>query len=188
MVNRPWQDKERLQELFLEKGMTTYEIGEKLGCAQVTVSKWLKKHDIETDFETHDTLRDEQWLRTEYIEKGKSQHEIADDLGCCQMTVSRWCRKHGIETRKANYEKHGCHGWDNNGYEFFSHTPKDGGGGRVKVHRLMMVVEEGVEAVKDKHVHHKNEVRWDNREENLELLMPSDHLSHHRNKGEGSHW
>lgn len=54
-------------------------------------------------------------------------------------------------------------------------------GRSITVHRLLMIAEHGVEAVKDKHVHHKS-LRWDNRPETLELITPEEHQSKH-----GSH-
>jgi len=45
----------------------------------------------------------------------------------------------------------------------------------VPIHRLVAVAEFGVSDVVEKHVHHKNGVRWDCRPENLELLSNSDH-------------
>lgn len=47
------------------------------------------------------------------------------------------------------------------------------------VHRLMMVAEEGFDALEDKVVHHKNHIPWDNRTENLELMSRAEHSSHH---------
>jgi hypothetical protein len=49
----------------------------------------------------------------------------------------------------------------------------------VGIHRLVMVAERGFDAVADKHVHHKNGVRWDNRPENLELLSRTEHAERH---------
>jgi len=49
----------------------------------------------------------------------------------------------------------------------------------VPVHRLLLVAEYGVDAVVGKHVHHKNEIPFDNRIENLELLDPEEHSRHH---------
>lgn len=43
----PWQDEDTLRELYVEKQMPTEEIGEGLGCADTTVSKWLDTFGIE---------------------------------------------------------------------------------------------------------------------------------------------
>jgi len=48
MSGSPWRDKGRLYELYVEDELTTYEIGEKLGCTDVTISDWLDRHDIPT--------------------------------------------------------------------------------------------------------------------------------------------
>lgn len=176
MVERPWQDESVLRELYEIEGLDQYEIADRLDCSQVTISKWFKKHDISTGFEHVEKLRDEDWLRTEYVEKGKSQHQIAEELECAQMSVSRWCHKHGIETAKANYEKHGSF-HQHDGYEYFRSS-----GEGILIHRLVMVAECGMEALRGNDVHHQNGVRWDNRPENLQLMDRGEHISHHRQK------
>jgi hypothetical protein len=57
-------------------------------------------------------------------------------------------------------------------------------GDSIPVHRLLAVAEWGVDAVKGKHVHHENGVKWDNRVGNLELLNPSEHAKMHYEKGD----
>lgn len=47
------------------------------------------------------------------------------------------------------------------------------------IHRLVGVAKYGFDAIKNKHVHHKNEIRADNSFENIELVDPSEHLSYH---------
>jgi hypothetical protein len=49
----------------------------------------------------------------------------------------------------------------------------------VPVHRLVAVAEYGFDEVKNMDVHHKNEIKWDNRPENLELLTRSEHRKLH---------
>lgn len=46
-------------------------------------------------------------------------------------------------------------------------------------HRLVMECKLGILIDRAYHVHHINEVKWDNRMENLELLLPGDHMRHH---------
>jgi len=52
----------------------------------------------------------------------------------------------------------------------------------VPLHRLVAVAEYGIEEVKEKHVHHKNGVRFDNRPSNLELMSDVDHTLHEQRK------
>jgi len=74
---------------------------------------------------------------------------------------------------------------NNYGHVVWSHSEGvNWEGASFPVHRLLAVAEFGTEAVKDQHVHHKNEIPWDNRPENLELLTPAEHASHH-NIGSG---
>jgi hypothetical protein len=49
----------------------------------------------------------------------------------------------------------------------------------LPVHRLLAVAEYGTEAVKDKVVHHKNNIPFDNRLSNIELMDSSEHARHH---------
>ncbi|MFU1781478.1 helix-turn-helix domain-containing protein [Haloarcula japonica] len=44
----PHRDPEILEELYVERELTTWECAERLGCSQQTVRRWLDKHDIET--------------------------------------------------------------------------------------------------------------------------------------------
>ena len=49
----------------------------------------------------------------------------------------------------------------------------------VGIHRLVMMAEHGFDAVADKHVRHKNAVRFNNRPENLELLSRAEYAEQH---------
>ena len=50
---------------------------------------------------------------------------------------------------------------------------------RFYIHRLLAVSEYGIESVKGKDVHHKNNIPWDNRPENIELMTKEKHGRHH---------
>jgi hypothetical protein len=43
----------------------------------------------------------------------------------------------------------------------------------------MAMSEYGYDEVKDKVVHHKNDIKWDNRPKNLELMTASEHTTYH---------
>lgn len=44
----PWQDAEKLETLYVERGMSTTEVGDKLGTSSGVISKWLDRHGIDT--------------------------------------------------------------------------------------------------------------------------------------------
>jgi hypothetical protein len=59
--------------------------------------------------------------------------------------------------------------------------------GYVYEHRLIMERKLNRILNKDEHVHHKNGIRWDNREDNLEVMSPSEHskrLNHYVSTGD----
>jgi len=103
-MERPWQDKETLKELYVEKGMTTTEIGDMLGCGEGTVWRWLDKYDIERrnrgPQREFTQLADESWLWEQYEQKKKTAYEIADELGCTSGNVYYWLRRHNIKIRQ----------------------------------------------------------------------------------------
>lgn len=54
MYSTPWKDPERMKHL-VDEGLTQNEIAEKLGCAQSTVSLWIRLHGI--DYQKKDELK-----------------------------------------------------------------------------------------------------------------------------------
>lgn len=46
MSDSPWRDKDKLHRLYIEEGLSAADIGERLGCADVTVLDWIDRHDI----------------------------------------------------------------------------------------------------------------------------------------------
>lgn len=121
-------------------------------------------------------------LREAYWGQGMQLSDIVERSEAGGLsTVKYHMNKHGIERRsqsEINRQRHAGTYMNPDGYvEWVS--VNDDGQDRLPVHRLIAVAEWGVEAVKDKHVHHKNEIPWDNRPDNLELMDPTDHHSHH---------
>lgn len=43
-----YRDADVLYEMYHERGMSTYEIADELGCGQTTVRRWMDRHDIDT--------------------------------------------------------------------------------------------------------------------------------------------
>lgn len=170
-----------LRDLYWDQEMSMSEVAKELECSTMTIKRWLDKLDIETrNFAGNGDKpwHDEDTLRELYKEKRLSKHDIADRFGVGVRTITIWMKKHNIESR-GQYEeirkRPASHYW-RNGYELSSSGFDDND---VYIHRLIAVAEHGVDKVKNMHVHHKNEIKWDNRPKNLQLMTPSEHMSHH---------
>jgi DNA-directed RNA polymerase specialized sigma24 family protein len=101
--DRPWTDAEALRELYAEQGMTMAEIGERYGCHETTVLRWLREFGISTrnpGAECSDTrLDDPDELRRLHHDERLTAEEIADRLGCNRKTVLRRLREFDIPAR-----------------------------------------------------------------------------------------
>jgi len=116
--------------------------------------------------------QEKQKLKAVYHGEDKTIEETADHFGVSYMTIHRWIKRHGIETREKPYAP--MRTTRDKGYEMWYNAGK-----RVYVHRLLAMAEYGVDAVKDKQIHHKNGIPWDNRPDNIEVLTNSEHAKRH---------
>lgn len=131
-------------------------------------------HDITKEYQDPDILRNL------YYKKGMMVKEIAEKLDSSPTTILRYMEKNGIERRKLCKHQQPVHLRWKDGYRVWA-TKMEGEQRTVRVHRLVAVAKYGIDAVKDMYVHHKNGIRWDNRNQNLELMTPSNHSRHHAN-------
>jgi hypothetical protein len=135
--------------------------------------------------------KDEEWLREKYHRERLSAVDMAELAGCTDETILRYMRKFDIPRRDmstaVSIGKRRQHGeyvplrTEKRGHVCWRGKYQGSNEGRVFVHRLAAVAWFGWDAVVDKAVHHKNNVPWDNREENLEPMTFSDHMMHHEN-------
>ncbi len=128
---------------------------------------------------------DEQRLEREYIQKNKSSKELADEWGCSRATISRAVRRFGLNGIKEDpigkrVERAHFH-TDESGYERCQAAVGDTTK-HIKIHRLIAVAHHGISAVKDKVVHHDNDLKWDNRPCNLEIMERGEHVAMHNRK------
>jgi len=109
----PTIEKETLEELYVEEGLTDKEIGERLGFVSAVVTNWRDRHGIEARAlwagtnpipldqagEEH-KYRDGDLLRKLYHDKEMSLKEIAEHTDSTTSNVWYWFDRHGIETRE----------------------------------------------------------------------------------------
>lgn len=107
-------------------------------------------------------------FRALYEDQELSVEELADRFGCTTREIHKHLRECGILARidLVDGEAPPARLGIKDGYEVWSHGPH-----YVRVHRLLMVAEEGFAAVAQSEiVHHETEVEWDNRPDELRLI------------------
>ncbi|WP_168216069.1 HNH endonuclease [Halorussus marinus] len=187
-ADTPWRNPQILRNLFVEQGLNTAEIAEELGASDTTVQKWLDEHGIKKKetINKDRPWRDEELVRELYHNQQLTIPELADELECGYATAHEWIHKHEIETRGKYEESRRVrrrnppgHRITKSGYEVVE-TTISGSTREVRIHRLVVVAEQGFEALNGKIVHHRNGIPWDNRPENLEIMSNEEHAKVHR--------
>lgn len=140
-----------------------------------------------------------EYLNHLYWEKGFSQMEICKELNLSTGYMSRLFKKHNIPKRKMGYwlpdrvktigkvkiglDYHLITGRNSNkaGYVLLTIKthPNASKTGKVMEHRVLMEQQLGRYLDKQEVVHHKNEIKYDNRIENLVVMDRGKHVSLH---------
>jgi len=98
-----YKDKNWLQDQYHNKGKTQKEIANSLGVARSTITRWIKRHDIEARStgvsQAEGEYKDKEWLREHYHGKQRSMADIGGEFGVSKETIKYWIEKHGIEKR-----------------------------------------------------------------------------------------
>ena len=101
-MSKSYHDEDWLREQHIERGKKMTQIADECGCSVATISRWIAKHDIETNTNSGSLsdprLKDKDWLWEQYVERGRTLDNIGEELGCTGSTVGGWLKKHGIET------------------------------------------------------------------------------------------
>jgi len=123
-------------------------------------------------------------LREQYVEQEKTLQELEEEWGVPRGTIHYWLKQYDIERRRhlATRIERATFYTDTEGYEqASSHISSSGEVARVRVHQLLACLSHEPAEVfsSEKEVHHRNTVRWDNREENIELLTRAEHQQAH---------
>ncbi|AFH21445.1 hypothetical protein OSG_eHP1_00075 [environmental Halophage eHP-1] len=184
-----YKDPDVLKQLYVERGLSIDEVAEELDATRNKVHYQLEKHDIDRRNEGG-VFEDAEWrskstLKELYHDRGLSTLEIADRYDVTPSGVSKRMNELGIEKRQSYRHKEPSITLNQHGYERYA-TGKFGYRDSVFIHRLV-VVAEGADPHKvfgdlSHVVHHKNEIPWDNRPENLEVVTQSEHKKIHGNQ------
>jgi len=179
-----------LREKYHRDKLTMYEIADMCDVTPTTISSWMDKLNIpvrsqEDAQQASGKHTDREWLAQQYHGKGRSLKDIGKECDVTAATVMKWMGKFDIPRRDSTQHQRisppSFHTIPR-GYERVS-SKSDGKNDYVFVHQLIAIAE-GAEPEKvftngDYHCHHKNEIRWDNRPENIEFLTASEHRKLH---------
>lgn len=97
-----FKDRDNLRELYIEKGLTQAEIGDKFSVTSSAIGYWVDKFDLNKEPEEYlqqDIPISEATLRDLYWDQKLSQSQISDEIGYQQTTIGGWLREYNIETR-----------------------------------------------------------------------------------------
>lgn len=171
-----------LKEQYLNQGKSCAQIANECNVSRSTIRDWLKKNGIERrGFDAYEgaEYRDKEKIKRLYHDKGMSLDEVGNELGVSGETVRRWINRFDIDKKTRELPHFFTR---KNGYEVIRERV-DGETIEVRLHRLLAVAHGELPSDqlrgREKHVHHKNRVRWDNRIENLDVLDASEHMKIH---------
>lgn len=152
------------------------------GCSREFETKQGLGQHISHSHESDDEYKKESVLQSLYIGQKLSAGEIADKFSIAKATVYDWLDRHDIETRPSTHEKPPNFRTNTLGYEEVRNQYK-GQQYSIFIHRLMAVAEYGIDQVSGVDVHHLNDIPWDNRPANIDLISRSEHVSQHHSEG-----
>jgi transcriptional regulator with XRE-family HTH domain len=201
-----YRDESWLRQKYVDKGLTQKEISNMCGVGKRTISEWCNKFDIDTGNSGRRSVEDErykneEWLREKYVEEKMSNREIGELCGVEETTIRQFRNKFGIDGRSIKEATRLALGeyvpyftnkrqTENNslGHEMWSDAIS---GKKLYVHQLLAIAD-GADPNKvfsngEYQVHHINNIPWDNRSENIELLTASEHSTHSSNQRWGNY-
>lgn len=93
--------KNELYKLYVDEGLTTMEVADRLECHPSTVGKKLKEHGIPTTGPNHGrsiSISKDELIRL-YVDEEQTTYDLAERYDCDPTVVERRLRWYGIETR-----------------------------------------------------------------------------------------
>jgi len=111
---KPWENKQLLEELYWDEEMNLAEIGDELGCSGSTIRQKMNWFDIPRrsvaeakKVADYSPKENEPWhdggrLHQLYWEEEMTVVEVGEELGCEASTVVKWMERFGISRREAH--------------------------------------------------------------------------------------
>jgi hypothetical protein len=203
--------KDELHQLYIEENRTLREMCPILGIkSTITASKILQSYGISTNHnerianKTKQNMSDDDfknYITDLYINSELSLNEIGRRLNVCAKALRKYFKRYNIPLRETAFAKsiatqkerhprwqggkHVC----NNGYieVYCPEHPRAKSRKYVYEHILVMEKHIGRYLLPNEIVHHKNEIKTDNRIENLQLMTNNEHAALHDTIREKKH-
>ena len=92
-------DDEEIKKLYIEEGLSTYQIGEKFGVSDSTIGRRLKKQGVKVQDKNIRNDLDDEEIKNLYIKDGLSTYQIGEKFGFSDVTISNRLKKQEIKLR-----------------------------------------------------------------------------------------
>lgn len=166
--------KEELYKLYIVEGKPMHLIADELSISVGSVYNYLKKYEIPTrDYKETFTMKGRKLTKEqcENMSKRFKGRTVSEET---RRKMAESCKNGGIGHKKKRAD----------GYIaiYFPDHPCCNEDGYIMEHILVMEAIIGRHLKDDECVHHMNEVRNDNRKENLKLMTKKEHMSYHSKK------
>lgn len=167
-------NKDELYDLYIVRQMPIKAISQMLGVSVGTVFNHLKKYEIQTRSQKETFTFKGKKHSSESVEKIRKAHKGKIVSEETKKKISISSKVGGIGHKKKRT--------DGYIYIYFPDHPKSNKDGYIMEHDLVMEALIGRHLDDEECVHHINEIKNDNRKENLMLMTKSEHASYHDKK------
>lgn len=200
-----YRNKEWLEQRYVKEQLSTYKIAEIYKIPSTTIYRNLKKLNISTrPHGKTGKFKDKRWLKDKYIQEELSQEKIGLICDVSRKCITYWLNQFNISIRsksQANIVRYKTHKSGNykqgrikdihDGYirVLKPNHPYASKKGYILEHRWIMEQQLNRLLKPMEVVHHKNNIRDDNKIENLELFKSqSKHISYHMKGKNHPNW